>query len=98
VWLCAGGFNSQSVLRDAIHSRSFGLHAGFEQMHSPSLLITVNDLPSAVVDALKLATAQAATNTSLVQIPHSSFNHSLWMATVPPASLTCKISSLCSHN
>lgn len=63
---------------------------GLIRMHSPSLLVTVNDLPSAVVDALKLATAQAATNTTLVQIPHTSFTHALWMATVPPASLTCK--------
>lgn len=63
---------------------------GLLRMHSPRLLITVDDLPSAVIDALKLATSQAAVNVSLVQIPHSSFSRALWIPTVPPASLTCK--------
>jgi hypothetical protein len=63
---------------------------GLMKMHSPTLLITVNDLPSAVVRALQLATAQSGSNTSFVQIPRASFPHALWIATVPPASLPCK--------
>ncbi|KAG0580596.1 hypothetical protein KC19_4G185500 [Ceratodon purpureus] len=60
---------------------------GLIKMHSPSLVITVSDAPAPVLEALKLATSQAATNASLVQIPRTSFSHALWMATVPPASL-----------
>ena len=67
---------------------------GLMRIHSPTLLITVNDLQSTVVDALKLSSAQAGKNTTLVQIPHSSFRYSLWMATVSPASLPCKISDI----
>lgn len=60
---------------------------GLMKMHSPTLLIAVNDLPSPVVRALQLATAQSESNTSFVQIPRASFPHALWIATVPPASL-----------
>jgi len=61
------------------------------KIHSPSLVITVNDLPSPVLEALQLARIQAACNATVVQIPRSSFPHALWMAAVPPASLPCTV-------
>lgn len=77
------GFSETPIVQEVSASMR-----GLMKIHSPSLLITVSNLPSAVADALKLARSQAGTNTTLVQIPPSSFKHSLWIATVPPASLS----------
>lgn len=84
-----GSIHRTFVETPIIQEVSAGMR-GLIQMHSPTLLITVNDLPTAVLEALKLATRQVPSNTTLVQIPRSSFSHALWMTSVSPAALRCK--------
>jgi hypothetical protein len=63
---------------------------GLLQIHSPALVITVDDIASSVHEALTLAISHS--NTILVQLPHAVVPHALWMAEVRTSALQCEIS------
>jgi hypothetical protein len=65
---------------------------GLINIHSPTLLITVDNIAAPVLEALQLAVSRATMNTTLVQLPRSSVSHVLWMADIESATLKCNIS------
>lgn len=65
---------------------------GLINIHSPTLLITVDNIATPVLEALQLAVSRATMNTTLVQLPQSSVSHVLWMADIESATLKCNIS------
>ncbi|CAK9859938.1 unnamed protein product [Sphagnum jensenii] len=58
---------------------------GLLQIHSPALVITVDDIACSVHDALTLAVSHS--NTLLVQLPRAVVPHALWMAEVRTSAL-----------
>lgn len=64
---------------------------GLIKIHSPALIITVKDVAAPVLEAIKMASSRALTNTTVVSLPATSFPHALWMADIRSTALMCKI-------
>ena len=63
---------------------------GLIKIHSPALIITVKDVAAPVLEAIKMASSRALTNTTVVCLPATSFPHALWMADIRTTALMCK--------
>ncbi|KAI5075519.1 hypothetical protein GOP47_0009595 [Adiantum capillus-veneris] len=77
-----------SLLSDvSLMQELYGAIKGLIKIHSPALVVAVDNGQSCVRDALQLAVTNYGTNTSLVLLPRNTIAHSLWMASLRHQSL-----------
>lgn len=86
----SGPSRSEVPVLQAVYSSMRGL----VRMHNPSVVIAVADIDGSVKDALRMAADATVNRTALVLLPRNTIPKVLWMATLPPASLTSKIMSI----
>lgn len=79
----SGISNSEVPVVQAVYASMKGLI----KMHNPSVVITVNDIDSNVMKALKMATETNSNSSTMVLLPRSSVSKVLWMADLRSTSL-----------
>lgn len=78
--------NSEVPVVQAVYASMRGLI----KIHNPSLVITVSEIDTNVIKALKMATEANSNSSALVLLPKSSVPKALWMADLRSTALPCK--------
>ena len=82
-----GAIASSLVSDVPLMQELYNAFKGLIKIHSPALVISIQDVPSTVRDALASSVSKHGQDTSLVLLPRQAIPHSLWITTLSLESL-----------